>query len=182
VNTRVQKIAKLKNKQYRDAFVGSQIGIGIPFQIRALREQRGWKQSHLAEKTGMLQPRISAMETPGGAKFTIETLRRLASAFDIALMVKFVPFSDLVRWSEDFNPDTFSAPSFDADTNLIERKPQEGAVSLSGGGYVFRGVGQPPLAATQDASNLDNLIVMQRPKQALTEQPSQGLVGRVGAL
>ena len=112
MSTRARKIARLKNKAYRDAFIGSQISVGLPFQIRALREQRGWKQSRLAMEAGMLQPRISAMESPGAAKFNLETLRRLASAFDVALMVRFVPFSELVDWSERFDPDKFNIPSF----------------------------------------------------------------------
>ena len=122
MNTRVQKIARLQNKEYRDAFVASQINVGLPFQIRSLREQREWRQSQLAEKTGMLQPRISAIETPGGAKFTLETLRRLASALDVALIVKFAPFSELVDQSENFNPDTFSVSSFGDDVGLLEKK------------------------------------------------------------
>ena len=180
MSTRAQKIAKLKNKDYRDAFVGSQISIGLPFQIRALREQRGWKQATLAEKTGMLQPRISAMEAPGGAKFTIETLRRLASALDVALMVKFVPFSALVQWSEEFSPDTFSVPSFEDDEGLVSRKPQERATTFSW--RVYQRPEQPSLAAAQDASHVNNLIVMERPKQALAEQSSQRLVNCAGAL
>ncbi len=118
MNTRAQKIVRLRNREYRDAFVGSQISVGLPFQIRALREQRGWKQSQLAEQAGMLQPRISAMETPGEVKFNIGTLRRIASAFDVALVVRFVPFSELVDWSEHFSPDEFQIPSFSDDPNL----------------------------------------------------------------
>jgi len=114
-NTKVQKIARLKDKAYRDAFVASQISVGLPFQLRSLREKRNMKQSELAQKTGMLQPRISAMESPGGAKFTLETLRRVASAFDVALVVRFAPFSELVRWSDEFEPDMFSVPSFEED-------------------------------------------------------------------
>jgi len=109
---KAQKIARLKNKEYRDAFVGSQISVGLPFQIRALREERGWKQSRLALEAGMLQPRISAMEKPGEAKFNLETLRRIASAFDVALVVRFVPFSELIDWSNKFNPDHFHVPNF----------------------------------------------------------------------
>lgn len=121
VNTRAQKIARLKNKEYRDAFVASQISVGLPFQIRALREQRDWKQSRLAAEADMLQPRISAMERPGESKFNLETLRRLASAFDVALEVRFVPFSDLVDWSDRFNPDDFRIVSFKDD--FAEKKP-----------------------------------------------------------
>lgn len=131
VNTRAQKIARLRNKEYRDAFIASQINVGLPFQVRSLREQRKWKQSQLADKTGMLQPRISAIETPGGGKFTLETLRRLACAFDVALVVKFAPFSELVDQSQNFNPDTFCVPSFADDLGLVERKEPVSAITAN---------------------------------------------------
>jgi transcriptional regulator with XRE-family HTH domain len=132
MNTRVQKIARLRNKKYRDSFVASQISVGLPFQIRALREQRGWKQSQLAGKAEMLQPRISAMERPGGAKFNLETLRRLASAFDVALVVRFAPFSELVDWSDTFHADTFTIPSFDHDAGVSEpeQEPAKAVAAL----------------------------------------------------
>jgi transcriptional regulator with XRE-family HTH domain len=106
---------KLQEKTYRDAFVASQIRIALPFQIRALREQRGWTQAQLAEKAGMLQPRISAMERPGGSKFTLETILRVAAALDIAFIGRFASFSELVGWTESFSPDIFMIPSFEND-------------------------------------------------------------------
>lgn len=179
MSTRARKIAKMRNKQYRDAFVGSQIGIGLPFQIRALREHKGWKQSQLAEKTGMLQPRISAMETPGGARFTLETLRRLASAFDVGIMVRFVPFSALVDWSEQFSPDSFSVASFDEDAGLIDRKPLEQATVFAWNS--LQRAEQRTLESAQHElpGHLTNLILRKGPKpqQALTEQSSQALAG-----
>lgn len=113
---------KLTNLEYRTAFVVSQINVGIPFQIRALMKERGWTQAILAEKTDMLQPRISGLMTPGKTKPNIETLRRVAEAFDCGLIVRFAPFSELARWSEEFDPDTFSVPAFADDAGLIERK------------------------------------------------------------
>ena len=103
---------KLRNPEYRKAFVASQINIAIPFQLYALLKSRGWTQAQLAERAGMLQPRISAMLKPGKTRFNIETLRRLAEAFDCGLVVRFAPFSELVRWSEQFNPELFDVPSF----------------------------------------------------------------------
>ena len=105
--------SKLHDPDYRRAFVASQINIGIPFQLRALLKASTWTQQELADKSDMLQPRISAMLKPGGAKFTLETLRRLAAAFDVGLIVKFVPFSELLRWSEDFDPEGFTVPTFE---------------------------------------------------------------------
>jgi transcriptional regulator with XRE-family HTH domain len=111
---------ELQDKETRDAFVSSQVSIPIAFQILALREQRGWTQKQLAEKAGMLQPRIAAMERPSGSEPNLRTLKRFASAFDVALIVRFAPFSELVEWAGRFSPDTFIVPSFDEDCELEE--------------------------------------------------------------
>ncbi len=115
VDTRAKLIAKLQNKEYRDAFVGSQINIELPFQIRALREKRGWSQEQLAREAGMLQPRISAMETPGKGKLKLETLRRIAAAFDVGLIVRLAPFSEMIEWVIKFSPDSFTVLSCEED-------------------------------------------------------------------
>ena len=122
---------KLSNPSYRKAFVASQVNIGIPFQLRALMKGRGWTQEQLAERTGMLQPRISAMLKPGKVRPNIETLRRFAEAFDCGLLVRFAPYSELVRWSEEFNPEGFAVPSFDqdADLELLIEEPQPASMS-----------------------------------------------------
>lgn len=104
-------IEKLKaSKKYRESFVGSQVRVGIPFQIRALRKQLEWSQSRLAEEASMNQPTISAMEGAGYDGFTLSTLRKLAAAFDVGLIVRFAPFGDLVHWTDHFSPDTFTVP------------------------------------------------------------------------
>ena len=116
-----QWVEELHEKATRDAFVSSQMSIPLAFQILALREQRGMTQKQLADKAGMLQPRIAAMERPSGSEPNLRTLKRLASAFDVALIVRFAPFSELVEWAERFSPDTFIVPSFDNDPGLHER-------------------------------------------------------------
>lgn len=105
-------LSKLRDPEYRGAFVASQIDIGIPFQIRALRKAKGWTQAELANHAGMLQPRISAIQNPGKASLNIRTLRRLAEAFDCGLLIRFAPFSELTLWSERFNPETFHVSSY----------------------------------------------------------------------
>lgn len=102
----------LKNKEYREAYVASQIKINIPFQIRALRKQRGLSQGDLAALAKMAQPRISEMEKPGARSLNLETLQRVASALDVGFQVRFVPFGELVDWAEGFDPDHFDIPSF----------------------------------------------------------------------
>ena len=79
----------------------------------------------------MLQPRISAIETVGG-NLRLDTLQRIAAAFDIALVVRFVPFSELVRWSDTFSPDDFTVPDFASDPMFSDQKPTNKIVSLIG--------------------------------------------------
>ena len=150
---------KLKDPDYRKAFVAAQINVAIPFQIRALlRSRPGWTQATIAEKTGMRQPSISGLLTPGKTRPNIETLRRIAEAFDCGLMVRFAPFSELAKWSENFDPESFNVPSFDNDPGFLDHKPQGIAA-----------FGLPK------AAQVDNLAVMQ--PQTLTPQTSRGLAG-----
>ncbi len=115
---------KLRDPEYRKAYIASQINIGLPFQIRSLLKARGWTQAQLAEKTDMLQPRISGLMTPGKVRPNIETLRRVAEAFDCGLIVRFAPFSEIVKWSDSFDPEGFTVPSFEHDGGFKETERQ----------------------------------------------------------
>ena len=117
--------AKLKDPEYRKAFVASQINIAIPFQIRGLLKSRGWKQEDLAKRTGMLQPRISVLLTSGKARPNIGTLSRIAEAFDCGLEVRFVPFSELASRSEIFDPENFSIPTFKEELRQAEEREED---------------------------------------------------------
>jgi len=112
----------MQDKEYRHGLIDAQIEIDLPFQIRALRKQEELTQPQLAELAGMKQSRISKMEKPGGARFTLETLRRLAKALDVALIVRFAPFGELVAWSTEFNPDSFAVPSFDKECQATRER------------------------------------------------------------
>ena len=116
MNSKKDKLLeKLKNKKYRDAFVSEMIDTGIPFQIRALRKQRNWTQKDLSEKTGMMQERISVLEDPNYGKLTLTTMKKLASAMNIGLLVRFVSISELVKWELALSPDSLKVMSYDED-------------------------------------------------------------------
>lgn len=117
-------IEKLRNPEYRSGFVDSLISINVPFQIRALVKSRGWTQERLAERSGMLQPRISAIMTPGKTRPNIKTLRRIAEAFDCGLVVRFVPFGELVKWTHRFDPENFHVASFGEEIEALEQEPK----------------------------------------------------------
>jgi transcriptional regulator with XRE-family HTH domain len=86
---------RMKSKEYRESFVASHVSNTIAAQIFMMREDREWTQTILAEKAGMKQSRISAIEDPDFENVEIATLRRLASAFDVGLSVRFVTFSEI---------------------------------------------------------------------------------------
>lgn len=115
---REQIAASLRDKEYRDAFVADHIDTGLAFQIRATREARGWSQKDLGRRAGMAQERVSVLEDPDYGKLTVTTLKRLASAFDTALVVRFVPFSQLVDWATDLSPESLAVPDFEHDHAL----------------------------------------------------------------
>jgi transcriptional regulator with XRE-family HTH domain len=122
MNTKSSLVKELKNKSYRHAFVRSQVAIGLPLQCRALRESRVWTQPQLAEAAGMSQPRISEIERPGERKLNLETLFRLAEAFDVALQVRFVPFRDFVDYVDDVRLGSFYIKPFDKDVADLEQE------------------------------------------------------------
>jgi len=55
------------------------------------------------------------MEQPGRTNFNLETLVRMAATFRVGLVVKFVPFSEMLRWENEFNQDEFNPPTIEAD-------------------------------------------------------------------
>src|SRR5262249_44827502 len=67
----------------------------IAMQLTALREQHGWTQGELAEKTRMAQPRISLLEDVNYSSWSVNTLRRIARAYDVRLKVSFEEFGSV---------------------------------------------------------------------------------------
>jgi transcriptional regulator with XRE-family HTH domain len=120
----------MKSKKYRDSYVAAHISNTIASQIAALREARGWTQKQLADKTGMKQSRISALENPNYENFTSGTLRRIASAFDVALTIRFTPFSELAQWTAELSPDRIAIPDF-ANDNLTTISISSGSITAA---------------------------------------------------
>jgi transcriptional regulator with XRE-family HTH domain len=110
-----QIVDSLSDKEYRDLFVSEHISQGLAFQIRALRQEKGWTQSELGERVEMRQTTISQLEDPDYGRFTLSTLKRLASAFDVALMVRFTSFHELIESTVKISPARLAPPSFDED-------------------------------------------------------------------
>ncbi len=88
-----------RSPESRTKFVESQISNGIAFQIRALRNRNQWSQPKLAKEIGTTQNQIYRLEKSATARPTISTLKRIAAIFDVALVVRFVPFSQIIAWA-----------------------------------------------------------------------------------
>lgn len=77
------------------------------------------RQSDLAKAAGLHQSRISSFETPGAANVTLETLSRLAAAFEVGLIVKFVPMSEMLRWENEFSQQSFRVRKLGVDEQFL---------------------------------------------------------------
>jgi transcriptional regulator with XRE-family HTH domain len=122
MNSKEVLLSKLCDKAYRDAFVSEEIEVGLPFQLRAMRESAGWTQKELARRLGTKQPAIVRLEQPGYGRFTLTTLKQFAAMFDVGLVVKFVPFSALIDSTAGMTRKDFSPPSFDKELPAIKRR------------------------------------------------------------
>jgi transcriptional regulator with XRE-family HTH domain len=108
----------------RAQFVDSHVNKGIAYQIRALRDRQGLSQQELAKLTGMNQNAISRLESPNRGRPTISTLKRLAEALDVALVVRFAPFSNFAKWysgtpyvEHGISTEGLAVPSFTEELN-----------------------------------------------------------------
>jgi transcriptional regulator with XRE-family HTH domain len=128
INTTAKRLWKMmQSKVRRDAYVAAHISNTVASQILMLREAKGWTQTQLAEKSGMRQSRISTLEDPNYENFEAATLRRLASAFDVALTIRFIPFSELTGWTATLSSDKLTPPDFAHDSLTTETTVQASA-------------------------------------------------------
>jgi transcriptional regulator with XRE-family HTH domain len=118
-NEREQVWHSLDDFEYRHQFVNEEISVGIAFQIRSLRNRQILKQTDLAKILNVKQSQISAWENPNYGKYSLQTLKDLAKAFDVGLLVKFVPFSALVDWTVNLTADDIAPLSFEEEQSFI---------------------------------------------------------------
>lgn len=107
----------LRDQEYR-RYYSSDIGTGLAFQIRMLREKSGWTQEQLAQFTNKKQETISQWEDPNYGSYTLSSLKNLAEAFDVALLVEFVPYTELVGRNTTRTPQRLAPPSFTEEDRL----------------------------------------------------------------
>ena len=87
-----KQLQRLKrNPVFAKAFDKRRTEAEVAFQIRRLREAKGWSQKDLAKKVGCSQQAISAVEQAGYKRHSLPLLRRIAAVLDADVIVALVP-------------------------------------------------------------------------------------------
>lgn len=162
----------------------------LAYQIRALRERDSWTQAQFAEKVGIKHPNnVSArLENPQYGKHTLTTLKKIAAACDVGLVVWFVPFSRLVDWAtgtphldEGLRPGFYNVPEFDKDQlpGAIPDaaiKPEEVVLSGAGSSTMEPELRQQPLGERPSPVDEDAFgSVKTRWPKGEQQQPMEGV-------
>src|SRR5262249_49338835 len=110
--TRSRLIDRFRERRFRKQYLEGYLNTRIAAQIKALREARKLSQAQLAARVGTTQPGISALENVNYSSWSLRTLRKLARAFDVALVVKFESFGKALDDIESFNEESLAVPGF----------------------------------------------------------------------
>ena len=144
-------------------YIKAKLGVLVPSQIRSLRLQSEMpRQSDLAHAANLHQSRISMFETPGAANVTLETLAKLAAAFKVGLVVKFVPFHEMLRWENDYSQDTFRVTTIDNDVEF--ENPNAAVLQDS----------RQAMAASQQVTNVSASVMTISNTGAASRKPVMG--------
>jgi transcriptional regulator with XRE-family HTH domain len=118
-----------KGRDLRSKFLESHLNKKLALQIRSLRGDLS--QEQMEQKVGIKQQALSRLENPYYGKVTLSTLKKIAAACDVALIVEFVPFSQLINRvsgtpyvEHGFGPGTFNLADFEQEE--AEGKFREG--------------------------------------------------------
>ncbi len=147
IKTRLLK--KFADFSYRHAYAEDYLDSAIATQIKVLREQREMTQAALAEKLKMTQSQVARMESVNNSGWQIRTLKRVAKALDLMLVVKFESFGNVLPDIETFGREALKRPSFNDDPVFkptIEVSAQTDEAAVVNGGAV---VATQPKAAVQ---------------------------------
>lgn len=118
----MSKFSKLENKNFRHAYISDHIRIGIATQIRLLRNKENLTQAGLAKIIGTKQAVISRLEDPDSGSANLNTLLKIAKAFDVSLIAKFVSFGKFLEESKNISPVDLTATNFITEFTNIKQE------------------------------------------------------------
>jgi transcriptional regulator with XRE-family HTH domain len=181
MSDRLERIYKLLNSQKsRASYIKAKLVVLVPAQIRALRlsstNPRMPYQRDLAREADVHQSRISMFETPGAANITLETLSKIAAGLRVGVIVKFVPFHEMLGWENSFSPESFNVlPRLEQDQLFINpsvEKEREADSSSSGDGS--------NVAASGDIAEVNSAGAERKPMGTVDDQAQMAAAGNGG--
>src|ERR1017187_5120 len=123
---------KLQDPKYREAFASSRVAQTVAAQIKVMRQRMNMSQKDLARELETSQNAVYRLEKPNYGRPNISTLRKVASFFEVGLIVRFAAFSEIVDWALNINQHSIDVPSFAEDLGFVERKPMALVTGSSG--------------------------------------------------
>lgn len=127
---------EFKDLQARRDYAEILLNSSLALQIKVLRQQRGWNQEQLAEAAGLGQSQVSVVEQASNATWSFKTLKKLAAAFDLALVVRFESFGTLLDQTSSLSRASLERPSFEHDPVFSEKTVAKAVQSPSDTGVV----------------------------------------------
>jgi transcriptional regulator with XRE-family HTH domain len=115
---------EFQDEDYRYAYQEEFANSRMATQIKVIREQRGLKQTELAELADMKQSRISALENVNYDSWSVSTLRRLARALGVTFDFGFKSWGELLPEIQGFGRKALEKPKFEDDP-AFKDKPTE---------------------------------------------------------
>lgn len=136
------------NEESRYAAAETFLNAYVSAQIKTLREDQELSQEELAVMIGTKQSGISRLENANYSAWKVETLRKIAKALGVRLVISFEGFGTLWKDIANFNRKSLQRPRFENDRTfgpVAKRKGQDTA-------EFGRATGSP-LRVTRDDGN-----------------------------
>lgn len=104
--TREQLETLIRDPEFRAQFVADYVQEMVSAQVRTMRDHHGWTQEQLGKASGrMSQVQISRLENADYSGTSLNSLKRMAQAFDVGLIVRMASFSEFVDWITGMTPE-----------------------------------------------------------------------------
>jgi transcriptional regulator with XRE-family HTH domain len=111
---------KFSDKEYRGQYALSLLKRSVAFQIKTLRKKHCGSQALLAERSQLTQGVVSRAEDQDYGNLTFNTVGRIAAGLDVAFIGRFVPFSELTKFSLNLSEEEYaSIPTFEEENRLV---------------------------------------------------------------
>jgi len=154
---------KLSHRKYREQYALSLLKRSVAFQIKTLRKKHCGSQAILAERSQLTQGVVSRAEDQEYGNLTFNTVGRIAAGLDMAFIGKFVPWSELAKFSRDLSEDQFAnIPTFEEENTSLQTDPptdssfQTGNMAASQGETEFNsgGTERKPMGTVEDQAKM----------------------------